>query len=297
MFYFNGKPYVLPGVIGLLEIIQAENANIPDFNVGLIIGKSMKGAPYSSSVKGSEVMLAYSSINAVAKDYGYDDIYKAFDEAQKLGAGTMFILNAQPNTPASVTLKDASSSDSMKLIANPKIYGIFGNDPQLSIIGSASDNVLDSGTASAAASTSLSDSTKTWTAHAHIGKWVKIIAGTGIGQSRKITENTTTQLTVAAWTTTPDTTSQYQIVDPKFQATLIPTKNEKIITANVLSTDNTIYVNSVMGLSAGLNMVIASNTGVIGTFGILNVSTTYNSNKNGYQVILDSKVGSAIDVE
>jgi hypothetical protein len=40
---------------------------------------------------------------------------------------------------------------------------------------------------------------------------VRITAGTGAGQIRTITANTADTLTVAAWTTTPDTTSQYAI--------------------------------------------------------------------------------------
>lgn len=67
------------------------------------------------------------------------------------------------------------------------------------------------GTATGATATTLSDSAAPFTADALIGVPVAIISGTGKGQIRRITANTTTQLTVATWTTTPDTTSVYLV--------------------------------------------------------------------------------------
>lgn len=79
------------------------------------------------------------------------------------------------------------------------------------------------GTASSATSTTLVDSTKSFstatktyvdgqTAVGLAGWDLQIVAGTGNGQRRKITSNTATTLTVPAWTVTPDATSQYQIM-------------------------------------------------------------------------------------
>ncbi len=73
-------------------------------------------------------------------------------------------------------------------------------------------NISTSGTATAGASSTLTDSNKTWTTNGYTGYQVRITAGTGIGQIRIIASNTATVLTVSsAWTTTPDTTSQYII--------------------------------------------------------------------------------------
>lgn len=70
----------------------------------------------------------------------------------------------------------------------------------------------DAGTASAGGANTLTDSSKAWTANAHAGWVVHIIAGTGAGQKLTILSNTATQLTVDAnWTTQPDATSQYVI--------------------------------------------------------------------------------------
>jgi prepilin-type N-terminal cleavage/methylation domain-containing protein len=79
------------------------------------------------------------------------------------------------------------------------------------------DRVEDSGRASGGTTTTLNDDLKAWTpgamappaASAHT---LRIIAGTGAGQTRTITANTATQLTVSpALGTAPDTNSLYVI--------------------------------------------------------------------------------------
>lgn len=69
----------------------------------------------------------------------------------------------------------------------------------------------DAGTATSTTSTTLVDSTKAFTVDAFIGKYVRIVYGTGAGQEVAITDNDATSITVAAWETTPDTTSRYEI--------------------------------------------------------------------------------------
>jgi len=66
------------------------------------------------------------------------------------------------------------------------------------------------GTATGSGSTTLTDSGASFAA-AVIGASVYIYEGTGKGQRRTITARTSTQLTVAAWTTNPDTTSKYVV--------------------------------------------------------------------------------------
>lgn len=82
--------------------------------------------------------------------------------------------------------------------------------------------VYDTGKATTATATTLSDSDKSWTANEYIDYYIKIMDGTGKDQVRKITANTATQLTVATWTTNPDTTSGYKIFkeDPTTRKTL-----------------------------------------------------------------------------
>jgi hypothetical protein len=74
---------------------------------------------------------------------------------------------------------------------------------------------IDSGTVTEATDTTLTDTSKTgataWVEDEQIGYAVYIYDGTGKGQIREIIDNTTNQLTVATWTTNPDTTSKYII--------------------------------------------------------------------------------------
>ena len=64
---------------------------------------------------------------------------------------------------------------------------------------------------SSATATTLVSSSKTWTSSQWINYQVRIISGTGVGQLRTITANTANSLTVATWTTNPDTTSVFAI--------------------------------------------------------------------------------------
>lgn len=71
---------------------------------------------------------------------------------------------------------------------------------------------VDGGIASAATSTTLTDSSQAWDTNTLAGGTVTILSGTGSGQTRSIDSNTATQVTVGtAWTTTPNTTSVYVI--------------------------------------------------------------------------------------
>ena len=70
-----------------------------------------------------------------------------------------------------------------------------------------------SSTATAGASTTLTDSTETWTVDQYEDYVLWIYGGTGSGQYRGITSNTATVLTITpAFTVTPDGTSTYRIV-------------------------------------------------------------------------------------
>lgn len=70
----------------------------------------------------------------------------------------------------------------------------------------------ESATATAATTTTLTDSGQSWTADEHIGRYIVIYDGTGKGQpSRLITDNTTTAVTVATWAIEPSTDSKYKI--------------------------------------------------------------------------------------
>ncbi len=77
---------------------------------------------------------------------------------------------------------------------------------------SASSSQYESGTATAGAASTLTDSGASFPDRS--GKVVKITGGTGSGQVRRIQSNTGTVITVdTAWATQPDATSTYEILD------------------------------------------------------------------------------------
>lgn len=99
---------------------------------------------------------------------------------------------------------------------------VTGNTPTVLTVDASFSPALDStsvviiegfsaGKASSATSTTLVHTGKTWAASQWINFQVRIVAGLGAGQIRTITANTTDTLTVAAWTTTPDSTSRFII--------------------------------------------------------------------------------------
>lgn len=76
--------------------------------------------------------------------------------------------------------------------------------------------VLASTAATSASGTTIVVSSATWTTNQYQNDWVMILTGTGAGQTRNITSNTSTTLTVPTWTVTPDSTSTFQIVQPMY---------------------------------------------------------------------------------
>lgn len=72
-------------------------------------------------------------------------------------------------------------------------------------------------TATSATSTTVSVSTATWTTNEFATYTIEIDSGTGAGQTRTVSSNTGTQITVSsAWTTTPDTTSVFHVRKGRF---------------------------------------------------------------------------------
>jgi len=97
------------------------------------------------------------------------------------------------------------------------IYGSWNVQPNTSSIFEIKRNLMEFGSVSSSTSTIITDSTRTgaeaWPASQWVGAQVRIYAGTGAGQIRYITASAATTITVGtAFTTTPDSTSKYEIV-------------------------------------------------------------------------------------
>lgn len=70
---------------------------------------------------------------------------------------------------------------------------------------------FETGTATAGAGTTITNSGKAWLTNQWANSQIRITAGTGVGQIRTISSNTGTVITVPTWTVNPDATSQYVI--------------------------------------------------------------------------------------
>ena len=74
-------------------------------------------------------------------------------------------------------------------------------------------NTDNTGTASAGSSNILADASKSWTVNQWQDGFVRITAGTGNNQVRQVASNTSTSIVPKiAWTTSPSTNSQYEVV-------------------------------------------------------------------------------------
>lgn len=79
-----------------------------------------------------------------------------------------------------------------------------------------------SGTATSGSSNTLVLSSASWTTNQYQYMTVTIASGTGAGQSLVIASNTSTTLTTTSnWTTNPDSTSVFNIIDPKLAGAAI----------------------------------------------------------------------------
>lgn len=91
----------------------------------------------------------------------------------------------------------------------PTAWGTTGQ--LVSTIGMAA-GAFATGTATAGAASTLTNSGKSWATNMFANFQIRITGGTGKGQIRKIASNTGTVITVSsAWTVTPDATSVYAI--------------------------------------------------------------------------------------
>lgn len=142
------------------------------------------------------------------------------------------------------------------------------------------DSNWEKGTASAGGATTLTDASRAWETDRWKFTIVQIVGGTGAGQFRYITANTSTQLTVnAAWATNPDATSVYEIIGfaggiaSAGAATTLTNTSGASWAANMWAN---YQVRILAGTGVGQVRTIASNTA--GTTGVLTVSAAWTTN-------------------
>jgi hypothetical protein len=110
-------------------------------------------------------------------------------------------------------LKETSTTGHVGIQKNGSIFlrGYIGATSLHTMSISDADTGTSSGSNS---STTLNDTSKSWTTNEYAGYALIITGGTGAGQFASISSNTDTQLTISGtFTTTPDATSTYTICD------------------------------------------------------------------------------------
>lgn len=138
----------------------------------------------------------------------------AFDATSqyRIKAPTWFVLGAGTLAASSFKRYDFATNTWVTL-AITGLPATIATDGRLISTPAWIDNGFKSfatGTATAGGASTLTNSAKNWATNQWANSQIRITAGTGAGQIRNVASNTATVITVsAAWTVTPDATSQY----------------------------------------------------------------------------------------
>lgn len=135
------------------------------------------------------------------------------------------------------TSRDATASFRAAQLADYEVRAVF-----ISHAGVRADASVVTGTSSGSnTATTLNDTTKHWSTDQFDDLTVAITGGLGVDQERVISANTDTELTVAAWATTPDATSAYKVYAPAEVVSVLvePADTETTIRLIKLDSDRT----------------------------------------------------------
>lgn len=126
--------------------------------------------------------------------------------------------------------------------------------------------------ATTSSSTTIGDSGESYVTNAFVGGMVEITAGTGAGQSRRVIANDGTTLTVSpAWTVTPSTDSDYEVIPEKLYGDTSTVTSIALNNTNFLGTNPDLYVGTSNGSDGGA-------VSVLGGYGNSFISNVYHSN-------------------
>ncbi len=125
--------------------------------------------------------------------------------------------------------------------------------------------------ATTSSSTTIGDSGESYVTNAFVGSMVEITGGTGAGQSRRVIANDGTTLTVSpAWTVTPSTDSNYEVVPEKLYGDTNTVTSIALNNSNFLGTNPDLYVGTSNGSDGGA-------VSVFGGYGNSFISNLYHS--------------------
>jgi hypothetical protein len=162
--------------------------------------------------------IAYFSVDGKPAAITTAGITLTLDGSQILGIGTDCSAGAACATGGNFwdgSLDDfvwssagATTTDTTTLVQARRLF----NDARPTV-SKKTITVID---ATAVSSTTIGDSAEAWIPNEFAGMIVELNGGTGVGQTRRIVSNTATVMTVSpAFTTTPDTTTDFQVQPEK----------------------------------------------------------------------------------
>lgn len=192
----------------------------------------------------------------------------------RLTTGRFYVMNAGTIAAGIWKVFDVATLTWQANLGTTNLPASWGTDGKLACayaLGARSN--VTTGTATAGAGTSLTDTTKAWVVNQWADYTLQIVGGTGAGQVRTITGNTATVLTVSSnWTTNPDATSVYAVYGNDHYATGRATAGASTTLTNSTKTWTvnqwTNYqVRIVGGTGIGQVRTIASNTATVLTVG------------------------------
>jgi hypothetical protein len=146
---------------------------------------------------------------------------------------------------------------------------------------------FDAGVATSGASTTLTDSSKSWATNRWANYVVRILHGTGRGQTRIIASNTATVLTVQnAWDTNPDNTSVFAIQANPDTLYLVSGGNAAILMHNMDSQVATFGRQIDWGIARGASATVAGHqpVAIASATWVTNVATVTTAHAHQFRV-------------
>lgn len=132
----------------------------------------------------------------------------------RIANGRFFAMSAGTTAAGSWKVFDKTTMAWQASLSTTNLPASWATDGK-AVCTATHENVVANGTATSGSTTTIVDTTKSWTVNEFAGRWVMILDGTGEGQMVKITSNTATTLTFEAITTGADATSVYQVTEGK----------------------------------------------------------------------------------
>ncbi len=123
-FFFDGRVYQVPQAISKIDVILNIGAPLPDFGIGLIIGRNLKGPGYNQFPT-TDPVAGFTKLSAVSSFYGPDsELAEAFKYWALHGGGTVFMMGSCATTKTSLTLGAGAN----KLVLTSKEFGAHTGD-------------------------------------------------------------------------------------------------------------------------------------------------------------------------